>query len=561
MPQQSQVLPEGVTFDSTPSGAPPVNPTPAKSSVVPAGVTFAEGVPAEVTSFDSVPAFAPREHLQGEDASGIMGLGVGVAKGAAQTVQGGEKLLNKILPANHQIPIINEESTKAANASQTVGKGAEDVMEFMAGDEALSGLAKAHRLVEAADKYPSIARVLKLARGNSVIAKMITEGSKGAIVGGVQGGLKGAAEGHAAAGAERGAVGGGIGGAVAELASPIAKVVAEKLGIGTSAAEDAAKGIRPAKRNVRFAADFQTAAPFLDAENKLNPAKTVEDWADHATTARQRLYDEKINPLIQRHATEPLGGKNIADQIRAQIPNAMKIHSPEEAAKMEQLANQFMPGQVFNLQMKDAEEALQHYNAKLTATGFYSKMPSERAALEKTDGNIAGLKAAGDAIRDEMYGKLNRLEPGSDIRGLKQQYGALRNVGDEIRGRVNVNNRQSPISLKETIGLIAGLGHGGPVGAAMAATPYLDRVMNSPEKLIGRSVQKAARPGEEGIARKVASAAGRAAPTASAIVGAQIGRLVFTASDGSIHSIPNDENSLAAARAIDPELQVHPTLE
>src|ERR1700735_1118770 len=112
MPQQSQV-PAGVTFDSTPSGAPPANPASAKSSAVPEGATF-----------ETVPQPAPRQPVQGEDASGIMGLGVGVAKSAAQTVQGGEKLLNKILPANHQIPIINEDSTKPVNTSQTIGGGA-----------------------------------------------------------------------------------------------------------------------------------------------------------------------------------------------------------------------------------------------------------------------------------------------------------------------------------------------------------------------------------------------------------------------------------------------------
>jgi hypothetical protein len=192
--------PAGVTFDSTPSGA-PANPAPAQQATPASGGAAPEGV-----TFDSVPATAPREHLQGEDASGLMGLGVGVAKGAAQTVQGGEKLLNKVLPANHQIPIINEASTKSANASQTVGKGAEDVMEFMAGDEALSGLAKAAKLVEAADKYPLIARTLKAAKEHPVLAKMISEGGKGAVVGGAQGAVKGAAEGNAEAGAKGGAV-------------------------------------------------------------------------------------------------------------------------------------------------------------------------------------------------------------------------------------------------------------------------------------------------------------------------------------------------------------------
>jgi hypothetical protein len=268
----------------------------------------------------------------------------------------------------------------------------------------------------------------------------------------------------------------------------------------------------------------------MDEANQLDPSKTIEQWADTTADARNNLYKNKIEPLVDKHATEPLGGLNIATGIRNQIPESMKLYDPDQAKKMEELANQFLPGQKFQLQVQDAEDALQHFNAKLSATGYWSKMPSERAALLKTDGTIAGLKAAGDSIRDELYGKLDTLEPGSNVAELKKDYGALRNVEDEIRGRVNVNNRQAPISLKETVGLITGLGHGGPVGAAMAALPILDRFGNSPENLISRGVQKAARPGEEGIirkaAQKTASAVNKAIPPLAAVTGAQAGQAI-----------------------------------
>ena len=303
--------------------ADPQNPTAATPAPAPAPDPYAAYggmvAPATPTSSDPYAAYGgktlevPRTHLSGEDAgsgSGIldslMGVGVGVAKGAAQTVQGGEKLLNKVLPASHQIPIINEESTKNANAAQSVGGGAEDVMEFMAGDEALSGLAKAAKLVEAADKYPLIAKTLKAAKAHPVLAKMITEGTKSAVVGGAQGALKGAEEGDAAKGAEGGAVGGGVGGAVVggaiEAATPLAKDLAKKFGVGTTAVEDATRGARPGKRNARFAEDFLRSAPYVDAENAAAPAKSVEDWADHYDAARQKLYDQKIDPLVQKHA-------------------------------------------------------------------------------------------------------------------------------------------------------------------------------------------------------------------------------------------------------------------
>ena len=230
---------------------------------------------------------------------------------------------------------------------------------------------------------------------------------------------------------------------------------------------------------------------------------------------------------------------------------------------MEQTANDFMPQQKFQLQVGDAEEALQHFNAELAATGFWSKMPAEREALLKTDGTVAGLKAAADSIRDEFYGKLNQLSPGSNVAELKKDYGALRNVEDELRGRINVNDRQNPISLRETIGLITGLAHGGPVGAAIMGGPIMERLASSPERAFGRAVQKAVRPGEEGAISKGVQAVGRgaksAAPEAAALGGAAASRIVFTASDGTTHSIPDDPQALAHARTIDPKLVVHAT--
>ena len=47
-----------------------------------------------------------------------------------------------------------------------------------------------------------------------------------------------------------------------------------------------------------------------------------------------------------------------------------------------------------------------------------------------------------------MYDKIQSLT-GKDIAPLKKQYGALMNVQDEALGRVNVANRQKPVSLQD----------------------------------------------------------------------------------------------------------------
>jgi len=501
----------------------PVSNTPASANAAPASKDnpsnpYAEFGGTLAPSSSTSASTAPSKPASAAPSNPVLGLFSGIGGGVMESTQGVKNLANKVLPNSMQIPDIPKEYREERSTSERVGGFAADVMEFIAGDEALKGLSLG-------DKLGYAQKIAKFAESHPSLAKIVTNGIQSAIVGGGQGAVKGAAEGHTGQGAASGAIGGGVGGAVGsaavETAAPIAKALGEKFGIGTTAVEDAVRGARPGKRNYRFAADFQRAAPYMDAENASAPAKTVEEWADNTEQAREKLYANKIQPIVDKHATVPLGGLNIAESIRKEIPETMKTFKPEAAKKMEELANQFMPGQKFHLQIQDAEAALQHFNAELRATGFWSKMPSERAALLKTDGTIAGLKAAGDAIRDELYGKLANLEPNVDLASLKKDYGALRNVEDEIRGRINVNNRQVPISLKETIGLITGLGHGGPVGAAMAALPILDRFGNSPENLISRGVQKAVRPAESTL-ENAARATGRATPRAAGATGAAI---------------------------------------
>lgn len=552
-----------ISGDPTPAPAPPTTPPASSGSD---GLTFSNvrpigGTDAPSTGDSSISA---SERGATENVIG------GVAEGAAKTDTGilnlaGHALEHVLGKPAGSLTGTFQDNRETPSVARNIGEGAENVGEWASGLEGLEGLSKVAKFAELAEKIPGAAKTMALMDKYPFLAKMAEGVTKGVAVGGAQGAVKGAAEGKAKAGAEGGALGGAVGeGVVAPViesaVTPLAEAIGDKFGIGTSAKSEAIRGARPGKRNYRFAQDFQNAAPYMDEANAYTPAKTIEDWADNTGMAREILYKQKIAPLVAQHATEPLGGINIANGIRKEIPDAMKEFDPQQAAIMENLANQFLPGQTFKLQMQNAEQSLQHFNAKLASTGYWSKLPAEREALLKTNGEIAGYKAAADSIRDEFYGRLNQLEPNSNVAKLKQDYGALRNVENEIRGRVNVNDRQSPINLKETLGAIMGIGTGGIGGAAIAALPFADRVINSPENMISRGVQKAARPGEEGIIAKGVQKAGKAAkgaattlagPTASGL-----GRIVFTDSQGGTHSIPDDAQALAHARTIDPGLKV-----
>ena len=523
----------------------------------------------------------PNSVFGNADTNSVAGnLVAGFSKEANKSAQGLIDLANK---ANRKLggvggdipslPVTQlGENLDTKGTAQNIGGGVENIAEFAVGDEALSGLAKAAKIVELGDKYPLIKRTLELAKQHPVIAKMIGEAGKSAVVGGAQGAVKGAAEGDAATGAKEGAIGGAVGGvvgtALSEGMGAAARWAGEKVGLIPNVVKDASVGMKPRKGNVNAVQDFLRIGPKLDEINVANGggAATHEDWANIAKEARESVYQDKVEPLLQQYGTRPLSGIDIKNRISADIPETLKKVSPEKAAQVEQFAQQFMPGQVFQLTANEAEQYIQHFNAELTATGYWKLDPSSRSALEKVNPDIIKWKAAGDAIRDELYSKLGDWQVADhvanpvDMRAAKLDYGAARNVENELRGQINVQNRQSKISLKDVIALAAGIAHGGPGGAVIAALPVADKIFNSPAASFGRAVKAVGRPGEGAAARVVqgVSALHSAVPKASEMIGAEAPRLFFTASDGSQHSIPDNENALAHAKSIDPGLQVQP---
>lgn len=142
----------------------------------------------------------------------------GFVKGAGDTVSGVSHLLHKIPVVGETLaPEAGVKALDAADEStgtaQSIGKGLEGIAEFATGDAALEGVAKASRLVSLAQKYPLVAKTLQLATEHPWLAKIITEGTKGAVTGGVEGTVKGAQKDEAVKGGVVGAIEGGAAGA------------------------------------------------------------------------------------------------------------------------------------------------------------------------------------------------------------------------------------------------------------------------------------------------------------------------------------------------------------
>ena len=164
---------------------------------------------------DATPVKGPLASTAGEVGQVASDVATGFGKGIGDTVSGVSHLLNKIPGVGETLaPKAGISALDAVDVPQSdaeaAGKGLESVAEFVAGDELLSGLSKGVKLVALARKYPIVAKTLNLATQHPWLAKMILEGTKGAIVGGTVGGTVGGMVGMV--GGTVGGVGGMVGG-------------------------------------------------------------------------------------------------------------------------------------------------------------------------------------------------------------------------------------------------------------------------------------------------------------------------------------------------------------
>lgn len=304
----------------------------------------------------------------------IADVGTGFVKGAGDTVSGISHLI-------HKIPVVGETLAPSAgisaldtldtskNTAESVGKGLEGIAEFATGDEALSGLAKAHKFVALAQKYPSVAHVLNMASAHPWLAKIISEGVKGAVVGGAEGTVKGAQKDQAVKGGVAGAETGGAVGAVLGAvtgAIPVIKnlkinpfrkameaiqdITAPPKVAGEAVSQPMAQaGVQAAAPTVgpsfRSGIDFKT--PLADAKALY---KTVDDAAK---TDFKALYDK----LDAAHDAAREAGIGSAEEAKAELAIKNTQEAIDEAKKV--AAKSGVP---------DVDKVLSKADAKFTET-------------------------------------------------------------------------------------------------------------------------------------------------------------------------------------------------
>jgi hypothetical protein len=183
------------------------------------------------------PASATLPAATAAPSHGVVGdLAGGFEAGAAKTVTGAMNLLGRGVEIATGQPkgslTATAQTPTNSTAAQSVGEGAENVGEWVMGEEALKGLTE----LSGAGKYLKSAAAWSEYLKNSPKAvaaiNLLGRLTGQAVIGGVQGGVKGAATGEAAQGATEDAASGAAFGALGEGMSGLASKLPGKLATG-----------------------------------------------------------------------------------------------------------------------------------------------------------------------------------------------------------------------------------------------------------------------------------------------------------------------------------------
>lgn len=549
------------------SGVPPgVTLEPIQQSSQPSGVP--PGVTLEPIQSQKSPTAQPSQSTDSAGAFTQVGrFAKGFGEGVLDTTAGIGEMI-------HKIPVVGpalipaeglareEQLAESGSTAESVGKFAENIVEFAAGEEGLTGVAKFMKL---ATRFPEVVRAIEQSpKAAQMVINAVGRTLKTGAVGGAQSAVK---SGGDVKETLKGAAGAAAGGAAAEVTGAIAKPVLRAVGLGASAEEEAMRAARPGKRNYTFIEDFKQAAPEL--KTYLSQGKqTLRDWAGNIREAREKIWSEKITPIIQKYKNDPVepeGLHKLVKGITDKITPAMERNEKPQADAVREFASKFLGGRT----IEELEQDLEHYNAELGKAGYWELTPEKRAMMEKADGYVASRVGAVKAMREVLSDHLEKAGE-TKFQDLKQLYGALRNVEKEVHGQVNVSERGVPISLKKMVGLVSGV-------PGVAAT-LLDAMYNDPGRIMGRAVAKAEPVGAgraaaqtmaEGLGatgKKVAQVGGEKIAASSpegqggrssfrATIETPVeGQVNFQSSDGKYHTI--DAADLDAAKRIDPQLKV-----
>jgi hypothetical protein len=292
------------------------------------------------------------------------------------------------------------------------------------------------------------------------------------------------------------AIGTAAGAAIGGAAATIPAVVLGTKRIISPNTEDALiKAIKPAKNNVRFRADVQTAVPEIVRASQT-PIENIDQFVKATNTAKKNVW-QRYQTILGQNADATIDGGPIADAIESSIDRRFELLNPAGAKRIRNIAKTYKR----KLTLEEAEDFLQSANNDLHS--YYAKNKVSQKAAAR-DPEVAHTLREAEALRDALYAKLSTLS-GKDAAAIKRLYGALTNVEEEAIGRANVAARQAPFSLAEQLSFASAMGdalksvlnlNAGDAlsGVAKATVGRLMKKANTTDALIKTGMKKAVKP-------------------------------------------------------------------
>ena len=222
--------------------------------------------------------------------------------------------------------------------------------------------------------------------------------------------------------------------------------------IGKNAVEEASdKVFRAVKPTLTVDRDKKTIRAVLNQANDelvnrgIKP-KNLREYADGLSETRKKVWGE-IEGAIGKGDGLKVDLKPIANEIKGMIDENLMRVDKAAAGRIQKIADSIL-SQGDKISVTDAEALKQFINAELKGTfGKFNLSNVEQNAR----------KIITKKIGEQLDNLLSEI-PG-DFQSLKNKYGALRQVEDDVLKRLVVFERQNPQGLVESFSKISGVGN------------------------------------------------------------------------------------------------------
>jgi Zeta toxin len=253
------------------------------------------------------------------------------------------------------------------------------------------------------------------------------------------------------------------------------------LGLGLPPEDLITKGVRPRARAQGWQDAIQSPGVqrAIKEADATAPIKNVEDFHDAIGPMKEKLWNEQVQPALDRQGPRPVDMKPAAQAVRDAITPTMREFNPSGVAALEDLAGKLEKSRT----VSEANELQKYANGQLEV--YHAKYPTARRAAMNSNPDTLGWETARRAIREQLNGTLEDAGE-TQTADARKDYGHLTAIEKELERKVNPNERKAPINLARTLGLIGAI----PThGASILAGEVISH-MNDPNVLLRRGIAK-----------------------------------------------------------------------